>query len=368
MRRTPRGQPRLALSVSDAHDGSGGDSGPVGSGSASAPGGAGGPDRRPRLVLTMGDPAGVGPEVALRVLADASVAPDCDLSIAGDPAALEEWAGRLSLPLARDVVDVGIPSGNVVPGRPTDTGARSALASIETAARLCMCGEADAIVTAPVSKAAIAATGTDFSGHTEFLAKLTGAVGFVMTFVHGASRVALATTHLPLAEVPATLTPDLLLQKLEILSDGLESWLGVRSPKIAVTALNPHAGEAGRFGDEEERIIAPAIARAREAGIDATGPHSADSIFVGHGDRGASGPGSVYDAILAMYHDQGTIAAKLMGFGHCVNLTLGLPIVRTSADHGTAFEIAGRGLANHESMAAAARLAAAVARRRSESP
>ncbi|MFH1866050.1 MAG: 4-hydroxythreonine-4-phosphate dehydrogenase PdxA [Candidatus Eisenbacteria bacterium] len=358
MRRTPRGQPRLALSVSDAGGGSRG-----GAGS-----GAGPTARRPRLVLTMGDPAGVGPEVVLRVLADASVAPDYDLSVACDPAALEEWARRLSLPIARDVVNAGVSSGNVVPGRPTDAGARSSLASIEAAVRLCMCGEADAMVTAPVSKAAIAATGADFSGHTEFLAGLTDATGFAMTFVHGESRVALATTHLPLAEVPAALTPGLLLQKLGTLSDGLESWLGVPSPKIAVTALNPHAGEGGRFGDEEERIIAPAIALAREAGIDAAGPYPADSIFVGHGDRDSGGPGSAYDAILAMYHDQGTIAAKLMGFGHCVNLTLGLPIVRTSVDHGTAFEIAGRGSANHESMAAAVRLAGAIAVRRSESP
>lgn len=306
--------------------------------------------------------------MALRTLADASVAPACDLSIAGDPAALAEWSKLLSLPLPRDIVDAGVPSGAVTPGRPTDAGARSALASIETAAQLCIEGRADAMVTAPVSKAAIAATGADFTGHTEFLARMTGAAGFVMTFVHGDSRVALATTHLQLARVSEAITTDLLLQKLEILSDGLTSWLGVRVPKIAVTALNPHAGEGGKFGDEEERVIAPAIALAREAGIDASGPHPADSIFVGHGDGGSGGPGSAYDAILAMYHDQGTIAAKLMGFGHCVNLTLGLPVVRTSVDHGTAFELAGRGLASHESMAAAVRLAGAIAARRIESP
>lgn len=315
----------------------------------------------------MGDPAGVGPEVALRVLADPSVAAGCDLSIVGDPTALDVWAGMLSLAPAGDVVDAGVPSGDVAPGRPTDAGARAALASIEEAARLCMRGDADAMVTGPVSKAAIAATGASFSGHTEFLAELTKATGFLMTFVNGESRIALATTHLPLAEVPAALTPDLLLRKLAILSDGLESWLGVPSPKIAVTALNPHSGEGGRFGDEEDRIIAPALASAREAGIDATGPHPADSIFVGHGDRNSGGPGSAYDAILAMYHDQGTIPAKLAGFGHSVNLTLGLPIVRTSVDHGTAFEIAGRGTANHTSMAAAVRLAAAIAARRDES-
>lgn len=367
MRRTPRGQPRLALSVSHAGGGS------------AAPGGAnpsthecgdadpGHTTGRPRLVLTMGDPAGVGPEIALRVLADTSITRNCDLTIAADPAALEEWARRLSLSLPADIVDVGASVGTVDPGRPTDDGARAALASIEVAARLCMSGGADAMVTAPVSKAAIAAIGVSFPGHTEFLAGLTCAEGFVMTFVQGERRVALATTHLSLAEVPAAITTELVAGKLEILANGLRSWLGVRSPRIAVTGLNPHAGEDGRFGDEEERVIAPAVARARRAGVDASGPYSADSIFVGHGDRDSGGPGSLYDAILAMYHDQGTVAAKLWGFGRCVNLTLGLPVVRTSVDHGTAFGIAGRGKADPGSMIAAVRLAAAIAGRLAES-
>jgi len=353
MRRSDRGQPRLALSIS----GSGG--GGAGSGGSSA---------RPRLVLTMGDPAGIGPEVALKALADASLSEGCDLSIVGDPAVLGEWADRLSLPSAEEVVDVGVSSGAVEPGRPTVAGARAALGSIETAARLCMSGEADAMVTGPVSKAAIASTGVVFPGHTEFLAGLTGAAGFLMTFVHGNERIALVTTHLPLAAVPSTLTSGLVLDKITTLAEGLSSWLGIDSPRIAVTALNPHAGEGGAFGDEEERIISPAIERARRAGIDADGPHPADSIFVGHGDPDSGGPGAAFDAVLAMYHDQGTVAAKLMGFGHCVNLTLGLPIVRASVDHGTAFGIAGRGEADHESMAAAVRLAAAIARRRNESP
>ena len=367
MRWTPRGQPRLALSISHA-----------GGGSAAA--GSGGPDAReggdsdsgrttgrPRLVLTMGDPAGVGPEIALKTIADTSITCDCDLTIAADPAVLEHWARRLSVPLPASVLDIGVSAGAVDAGRPTDDGARAAVASIEAGARLCMSGEADAMVTAPVSKAAIAATGVTFPGHTEFLAGLTGAAGFVMTFVQGERRVALTTTHLPLADVPAALTTELVAGKLEILANGLGSWLGVLSPRIAVTGLNPHAGENGRFGDEEERVIAPAVARAREAGIDASGPYSADSIFVGHGDRDSGGPGSLYDAILAMYHDQGTVAAKLWGFGRCVNLTLGLPVIRTSVDHGTAFGIAGRGEAEPGSMIAAVRLAAAIAGRLAES-
>lgn len=358
MYRTQRGQPMLALSISDSGDAGGGPSGGV------RPGRTG---RRPGVVLTMGDPAGVGPEVALRVLADTDTAPGCDLSIAGDPAALAHWAGALSLPLDARVVDAGARVGRIEPGSPSVDGARAALASIETAARMCASGEADAMVTAPVSKADIAATGVDFPGHTEFLADLTGAPGYVMTFVHGDRRVGLVTTHLPLSAVPAAITTDLVLSKLRILADGLSSWLGVASPSIAVTALNPHAGEGGRFGDEDARVVAPAVARAREEGMDVAGPFAADSIFVGHGDRGAGGPGSAYDAILAMYHDQATIAAKLMGFGHCVNLTLGLPIVRTSVDHGTAFELAGRAGVDHGSMAAAVRLAGAIAARRVES-
>jgi 4-hydroxythreonine-4-phosphate dehydrogenase len=309
----------------------------------------------------MGDPAGVGPEVALRALADSDLAPDCDFSLVGDPDALEYWAARLSLPLTARVADCGARAGKIAPGSPSVEGAGAALASIETAARMCMSRDADAMVTAPVSKAGIAETGVEFPGHTEFLAELTAATDYVMTFVHEEQRVGLVTTHLPLSAVPAAITTDLVLSKLRILAGGLSSWLGVESPSIAVAALNPHAGEGGKFGDEDSRVIAPAVARARDEGIDAAGPFAADSIFVGHGDRDAGGPGSGYDAILAMYHDQGTIAAKLMGFGHSVNLTLGLPIVRTSVDHGTAFELAGRACADHGSMAAAVSLAAAIA-------
>jgi 4-hydroxythreonine-4-phosphate dehydrogenase len=295
------------------------------------------PDR-PRLVLTMGDPAGVGPEVALKALADSGIGALCDLSLVGDPSAILQWSRLLSLDAPGVVVDCGARAGVVEPGRPTPQGARAALASIETAARLCISGDADAMVTAPVSKDAIASTGVPFVGHTEFLARFTRADDVVMTFVHGARRVGLVTTHLPLRDVPRALTVDLIEKKLVTLAGGLESRLHVECPRIAVTALNPHAGEGGRFGDEEERVIAPAIARAREAGVDADGPHPADSIFVGHGERGradraSSGPGAGYDAILAMYHDQGTIAAKLWGFGTAVNLSLGLPIVRTSVDH-----------------------------------
>ncbi len=322
---------------------------------------------RPRVLVTMGDPAGVGPEVALKALCDAELRACADAKLVGDAAAFEWWAGRLALPVPVEVVPVGARAGDIEPGRPGSDGALAALAAVEVAARLCMAGEADAMVTAPVSKSAISRAGRGFSGHTEFLADLTGAGGHVMTFVDGSRRVALATTHLALADVPSAITSDLVVGKLKVLDRGLREWFGIDSPAIGVAALNPHAGESGAFGDEEERVIRPAVALARAAGVDAEGPFPADSVFVGLGEPDAGGPGSRFDAVLAMYHDQGTIPAKLMGFGRAVNVTLGLPIVRTSVDHGTAFGLAGSGRADEGSMAAAIRLAAAVARRRAES-
>ena len=216
---------------------------------------------QPRLALTMGDPAGIGPELVLRFLSGPDV-PAARVTVVGDANALNFWADHMSLPLPEAIVDVGVGCGDIEPGRPTPEGAIAAVRSIEAAAALCVSGDADAMVTAPVSKAAIAGAGYDFKGHTEFLAELTGAPSFLMTFVEGRRRVSLATTHLPLAEVPAAVTVGLLEDKLSVLARGLTEWFGVSGPRIAVAALNPHAGEGGRFGDEEERVIAPAIARA----------------------------------------------------------------------------------------------------------
>jgi len=264
-------------------------------------------------------------------------------------------------------VDVGGGPFDVEPGRPTAAGARAAIESVILAASTCRSAGADAVVTAPVSKAAIAGAGYEFCGHTEFLADLLGATDVLMLFVHGRLRVAVATTHVPLARVAGALSRDLVATKLAVLARGLEGDLGVASPSIAVTGLNPHAGEDGRVGDEERSIIVPAIADARSAGIDVDGPFPADSIFLGLGDPGAGGPGSRFDAVLAMYHDQGTIPVKLLGFGGGVNVTLGLPVVRTSVDHGTAFDLAGREGVNAGSMLDAVRLAGEIARRRLES-
>lgn len=312
----------------------------------------------------MGDPAGIGPELALAAASDPSILKECEPLLVGDPEALAHWSKLVSLPVPPMVIDARATAGPIAPGKPTSAGADAALKSVMTAARLCLTGEADAMVTSPVSKLAITEAGYDFTGHTEFLADLTSADHFLMTFVHGTKRVALVTTHLALSDVPRVLTTDLVTDKIATLNRGLNGWFGIDDPVVAVTALNPHAGEGGSFGDEEERIISPAIADARESGINVDGPFPADTIFCGHGGPSSGGPGSGYDAILTMYHDQGTIAAKLWGFGECVNVTLGLPIVRTSVDHGTAFEIAGRGVACRGSMLAAIRLAADIARKR----
>jgi 4-hydroxythreonine-4-phosphate dehydrogenase len=313
----------------------------------------------------MGDPAGVGPEIVLKALASRGRAARTELAVVGSRRVLDACADRLGLEPPARLMEIEDEGAAWKPGHPSEARARAAVRAIEEAARLCLAGEADAMVTAPVSKSWIARAGYDFSGHTEFLAALTGATGYVMTFVSGARRVALATTHLPISEVPGALSVDLIAEKLTVLATGLTEWFGVERPRIAVAALNPHAGEEGRLGGEDEAIVRPAIEAARGAGVDASGPFPADTICVGLGEPDGSGPGAGYDAVLAMYHDQGTIPAKLAGFGSGVNVTLGLPIVRTSVDHGTAFDIAGRGVADPGSLVAAVELAERIVEVRS---
>lgn len=319
---------------------------------------------RSRIVVTMGDPSGVGPEIVLKALARPDRAGRPELTVVGASSVFERWAARLGLQAPGSIVEVGGEGVECEPGRPTEEGARAAVRAIEEAARLCLVGEASSMVTAPVSKSSIARAGIDFPGHTEFLAKLTGADGFVMTFVSGARRVGLATTHLPISAVPRVLSEDLIVQKLTILSTGLSEWFGVDDPRIAVAALNPHAGEGGEIGDEDAAIVRPAIEAARLAGLDVEGPFPADTVYCGLGEPEGAGPGAGYDAVLAMYHDQGTIPVKLWGLAAGVNVTLGLPIVRTSVDHGTAYDIAGRGVADPGSLLSAIDLAAEIAARR----
>lgn len=305
-------------------------------------------DERARLGLTIGDPAGIGPEVVAAALRSDAVR-DTQLCVYGDIAAL----GRCGeIPPDAELVDTA--SAPVAPGRPNPRAARGIVEAIERAARACLAGQLDAMVTAPLSKEVIAQGGFDVPGHTELLEEIAGGPRAVMLLVGGELRVALATIHCPLRQVPERIRAGALVEILAIVHRDLERRFGIARPRIAVCGLNPHAGEGGRFGDEEKREIAPAIARAISMGIDARGPLSADSLF----HRAVSGE---FDAVLAMYHDQGLAPLKLHAFGRAVNVTLGLPLVRTSVDHGTAFDIAGQGRANAGSMIEAVRLARVLA-------
>jgi 4-hydroxythreonine-4-phosphate dehydrogenase len=244
-----------------------------------------------------------------------------------------------------------------VPGRPDPANARYVLALIDRAVDGTLAGEFDALVTAPVHKGVINDAGIAFTGHTEYLQQRTRSARAVMMLTTGALRVALATTHLPLRAVSEAISGDLLCEVAAILAHELTARFAVPSPRIAVCGLNPHAGEGGHLGDEELRVIGPAVARMRAAGIRAEGPLPADTVFV---------PQVLarFDAVLAMYHDQGLPVIKHEGFERAVNVTLGLPLIRTSPDHGTAFELAGSGRADPASLLAAVQLASTLAAKR----
>ena len=285
----------------------------------------------PRIGITVGDPAGIGPEIAEQAADDSGVRAVCTpvLYRAGD---------------ARGTVPVGAASA--------DAG-RSAYDAVVAATADAVAGRIDAVATAPINKAAWAMAGLPWRGHTDLLAELTGARRVAMMFHSERLRVVLATTHMPLAEVPRRLTRDRIEEVVGLAHDELPRF-GFPRPRLAVAGLNPHAGESGLLGEEEERFVRPAVEACRARGIAVTGPEPADSLFV-RALRGA------FDAVIACYHDQGLIPVKLVAFGQAVNVTLGLPIVRTSVDHGTAYDIAGRGVADPSSMIAAVRLAAKLA-------
>jgi 4-hydroxythreonine-4-phosphate dehydrogenase len=323
----------------------------------------------PRIALTGGEPAGIGPELCLAVAQGTFPA---DLVCLCDIELLQERARRIGAkvrlqryePLMRAqhtpgtlVVEhrpVAVPS---VAGTLNVENARYVLGLLDRAIDGALAHEFDAIVTAPVHKGLINDAGTAFTGHTEYLAQRTHAARPVMLLTSGTMRVALATTHLPLKDVSAAITTELICEVLEILHRDLTQRWGLVAPRIAVCGLNPHAGEGGHMGDEEVRVIAPAIERMRARGIAAHGPVPADTIFVPHILAN-------YDAVLAMYHDQGLPVVKYAGFHSAVNVTLGLPIVRTSVDHGTALELAGTGRADAGSFTAAVHVALHLAARR----
>ena len=292
------------------------------------------------LVVTAGEPAGVGPELC-NALVNSPYAND--LVVIGDQRQLDE---RLQ------VIDMPFPV-EVEPGQPDPVNAGTLLDGLRLAARGCLTGEFAGMVTAPLAKSVIADSGVAFTGHTEFLAELTEAPHPVMLLVAGELRVALASTHMPLRDVADYLTPDILKRVLRILDADLKDKFGIEEPDIVVCGLNPHAGEGGHLGREEIEFIAPALDELRAEGLRLRGPMPADTAFTpaaGH-----------KDAVLAMYHDQGLPVLKYAGFGHAVNVTLGLPIIRTSDDHGTAFDIAGTGTADPGSLLAAVELAANMA-------
>ena len=312
--------------------------------------------RRPLIAVTMGDPAGIGPEVAVR--ACARLRRTASFVLVGDRGVLERTARKLDVDPKSPIVEVSeLSAADRRPGKPTAAGAAAAHRSILRAVELVQGNQADAVVTAPVSKQAIQSLGIDFPGHTETIAHLAGDAEVRMMMAGASLRIVLVTTHIRFSDVPAALTTDRVVRTAEIASRALERDFGVRRPRLALAGLNPHAGEGGAFGDEEIRVLAPAAKRANERGVRLTGPLPPDTVFF----RARSGE---FDAVVSLYHDQGLIPFKLLHFSDGVNVTLGLPFPRTSPDHGTAFDIAGRGIADDTSMASAIRLGAAMAARR----
>lgn len=318
-----------------------------------------GSEPRLRIALTPGEPAGIGPDIVIRT---AQQDGEAELVAVASAALLQERARQLGLPLVLEPFDAGKaaaahhrgrlkvldrPLGAPVrAGRLDPANAPYVLATLESACRGCMEGVFDAMVTAPVHKGVINDAGLPFTGHTEFLAELTATALPVMMLTAPGLRVALLTTHVPLARVPALVTAERLRAVARILDGDLRRRFGIPHPRIVVLGLNPHAGEGGHLGREETEIVSPELDRLRRQGLDLIGPLPADTAF-------APGHLAGVDAVLAMYHDQGLPVLKHRGFGEAVNVTLGLPIIRTSVDHGTALELAGSGRASAGSLAAA---------------
>ena len=326
------------------------------------------PASPPAIAVSSGEPAGIGPDICC-ALCDEDL--PARLAVLGDADILASRSRKLGLDMHFEVLDgasdiaphrrgtmqvLEVPAKcSAVPGRLDSRNARYVLDILELGAEICLRGECDALVTAPVQKSAISESGVPFKGHTEFLAELTDAAQAVMMLCSGSLRVALVTTHLPLRAVADALDRERIERITAVASSELTARFGIARPRILVLGLNPHAGEGGTLGDEELTIIEPALAALRARGIDAIGPVSADTAFTPESlDR--------CDVVLAMYHDQGLPALKASGFGAIVNVTLGLPIVRTSVDHGTALALAGSGRARHDSLREAVLLAERLAR------
>ena len=326
-------------------------------------------DKKPKLAITIGEPGGIGPEVAVRAAASRQLRSVCDPILVGAVLPIRMALDMLSLPF--DLRGIGgpresrpeagiieyVPAGpaegkKFKRGRPSAEGGMACYEYIKAAARFAMEGEVKAVCTAPISKEALKMAGVFYPGHTEMLAALTGARKFAMMLMGGPLRVLLVTIHVALKDVPGLIKKEAVLEKI-LLAGRAAGMLGIERPRIAVCGLNPHAGEAGLFGDEEAREIAPAVRQARRKGILASGPVSPDVLF-----RKAFTGGA--DIVVAMYHDQGLIPLKMIAFDRGVNVTVGLPIIRTSPDHGTAYDIAWEGRADPASMIEAARTAVSL--------
>lgn len=315
---------------------------------------------KPRVAITIGDYNGIGPEVVLKSLP--AVRRHVTPVLVGPEKAWSAWSRRLGLPdpaaelrsgrQAVDIVDPGPgASVRVTPGKVDRVSALAAAAALETAVRLSEGGTVDAIVTGPLSKRGLHLAGIPFPGQTEFLQELTGAPAVAMILAHGRFRVGLVTIHEPLKDVPKLITRRAIIQRVGVIAAAMRMDWGIARPRLAVLGLNPHAGEDGDLGREELEVISPALAWLRKRRIAVSGPFPADAFFA----RGMEGK---FDAVVAMYHDQGLIPLKAAARGAGVNVTAGLPLIRTSPDHGTAFDIAGRGVASPASMIAAVTLAA----------
>jgi 4-hydroxythreonine-4-phosphate dehydrogenase len=328
------------------------------------------------VAMTLGDAAGIGPEIVVKALSVPGVQQDWPSFVVGPAPAVEravqDWAPGIEVRRMAsgadyrptmgviDVLDVGSVPADLAMGRVDARAGRAAYEAIAAAISLALAGDVDAICTAPIHKASLAAAGLPYPGHTEILADHSGSDDTAMLLLNSDLRTMLVTVHCALSQVPAQLTVEHELRIIRLAHRTLQG-MGIARPRIAVAGLNPHGGEGGLFGREEIDAIAPAIARARAQGIDATGPHPGDTVFM-QARRGR------YDLVVAQYHDQGLIPIKLLGVEDGVNVTAGLPFVRTSPDHGTAFDIAGRGLADPTSLITALRTAHQLAAMRTSQP
>jgi 4-hydroxythreonine-4-phosphate dehydrogenase len=311
--------------------------------------------KKPKIGITMGDPNGIGPEVVVKALCCAEIQELCEPVVFGSAEILEEAQKLFGLRADCELIEAGdFGKDSLMPGTADEAAGRASLSYIEKAVDAALKKEIDALVTAPICKESIHMAGSKHPGHTEMLGELTGTGDAIMMFEGSRFRVVLVTIHTALSNVHGLITKEKVFNTIRAANDSLINLFKIAEPKIAVCGLNPHAGESGAFGDEEIVSIAPAVLEAREIGIDVTGPMPADTLFY-YANQGT------WDAVVAMYHDQGLVPFKMVSFEDGVNLTIGLPIIRTSPDHGTAFDIAWDGTADPSSMVSAIKLALRLA-------